>query len=265
MFLRNNLQVINQSKFLKNGYYKFSLNKKIFQSCLKILKDKIKKKQKNLNKIKLDEIHQVLKADKLNNFRMRIFKDLNSSKKFKNLIFLSSKNYIELAVGNELCCSDLNLSIQFPNDKKSLLEMHTDFFSGESLFQVNLWIPFVPVKKTQSMFIMSPKKSIEVLRLIKNDKKINFNIIQKKFKKDIKWIDFNLGEAMIFSPNCLHGNVVNEESKTRWSINIRYKNIFSPYTNYSNEKRIGSFYNLYSPKIITKFNTMYDFKSILND
>ena len=33
---------------------------------------------------------------------------------------------------------------------------------------------------------------------------------------------------MIFSPNCLHGNVVNFERKTRWSINIRYKNLLVP-------------------------------------
>tara|TARA_B110001452_G_scaffold122498_1_gene101606 strand:- start:7385 stop:8158 length:774 start_codon:yes stop_codon:yes gene_type:complete len=257
--------VINQLKFLKNGYYKFKIDKKTFNSCLKILNEKIKKNYKSFNKTSIDDIHKILETDQLNNFRMKIFKDLNSSQKFKTLVFSSSKEYIESAVGSELCCSDLNLSIQLPNDKKSLLEMHTDFFSGESLFQVNLWMPFVPVKKTQSMFIMSPKKSIEALKLIKNDKKINFNTIQKKFNKDIKWINFKLGEAMLFSPNCLHGNVMNKENKTRWSINIRYKNIFSPYTNFANEKRIGSFYNLHSPKIITKFNAMYDFKTILDD
>lgn len=257
--------MINQSKFFSNGYFKFKLKKNFFKISLNILKKKIKKNHRNTDINKIEKIHEKLDINELNDLRMNIFKDLNSSKKFKDAVFKSSEKYIEETVGSELCCSDLNLSIQLPEDKKSLLEMHTDFFSGESLYQVNLWIPFVNVKKTQSMFIMSPRKSIEVLKLIKDDKKIDFNFIKNKFKKDIKWINFKLGEAMLFSPNCLHGNVINKELNTRWSINIRFKNIFSPYTNYGNEKRIGSFYNLLTPKIITKFNLMYDFKNILDD
>ena len=35
-----------------------------------------------------------------------------------------------------------------------------------------------------------------------------------------------------------HGNVVNNEKETRWSLNCRFKGIFSPYA----DKRIGEFY-----------------------
>ena len=48
---------------------------------------------------------------------------------------------IDDMVGSEIAKSKSNLSIQYPNDDKSVLSIHTDFFSGESLFQVNLWIP----------------------------------------------------------------------------------------------------------------------------
>ena len=54
--------------------------------------------------------------------------------------------------------------------------MHTDFFSGESLFQVNLWVPFVNVKKTQSLFIINPKNSIDILKEIKNKKKFHLKV-----------------------------------------------------------------------------------------
>ena len=40
----------------------------------------------------------------------------------------------------------------------------------------------------------------------------------------MKWLKVKFGEGVIFSPNCLHGNVTNKENTTRWSINIRYKN-----------------------------------------
>ncbi len=80
-------------------------------------------------------------------------------------------------VGSELCNGNLNLSIQYPHDKTSVLSMHTDFFSGESIFQVNLWIPFVDVKKTSSMFIINPLKSINLLKKIKKSKKFTINNI----------------------------------------------------------------------------------------
>ena len=68
---------------------------------------------------------------------------------------------------------------------------------------------------------------------------------------------------MIFSPNCLHGNVINRERKTRVSINIRYKNLFfSSYPNFKNEKRIGTFYKFYTISSITKFNLEYNFDEI---
>jgi sporadic carbohydrate cluster 2OG-Fe(II) oxygenase len=82
----------------------------------------------------------------------------------------------------------------------------------------------------------------------------------KKNKKLMKWINIKYGEAIIFSPNCLHGNIINSEETTRWSFNIRYKNLFSPYAaNFNNEKKIGTFYNFLKPKIITKFNLNYSF------
>jgi sporadic carbohydrate cluster 2OG-Fe(II) oxygenase len=72
------------------------------------------------------------------------------------------------------------------------------------------------------------------------------------------------GEGMLFSPNCLHGNVMNLEKNTRWSINVRLKNLYSPYSKIQeNEKKIGSFYNIFTPKIITQFNLKHSFDEII--
>ena len=78
----------------------------------------------------------------------------------------------------------------------------------------------------------------------------------------MKWINLKAGEAILFSPNCLHGNVVNKEKNTRWSLNVRYKNIFSPYSKIKNEKKIGSFYKPISLKGITKFNLEHGFNEL---
>ena len=45
------------------------------------------------------------------------------------------------------------------------------FLVERSLFQVNLWIPFVNVEKTKSMFIIKPDNSLKILKKIKSSKK----------------------------------------------------------------------------------------------
>ena len=251
------------NKLIKDGYFKFKLNEKLFSNNLIILKNIISKKIKS--KYTLENFHNYCTVNNLNDLRLYVFKEINKNKKFKSNLFNSSKENVELCVGSELCNSDINLSIQYPHDTSSLLDMHTDFFSGESLFQVNLWVPFVNVKKTQSLFIINPKNSIDILKEIKNKKKISFKGLMKKNQKKMKWIDVKKGEAIIFSPNCLHGNVINKEKYTRWSINIRYKNLFSPYTNYRNEKQIGSFYKPLTVKGITNFNLVHNFDEIIKN
>ena len=246
---------------LKKGYFIFDIKKNKYVK----LKNQIEKQllKNNQKKIKLEDLHKLVEIKSLNRLRMNLFKNLNKSTNFKKNVFESAHQFIEGCVGSEICSSDVNLSIQMPNDETSLLEMHTDFFSGESLFQINLWIPFVDVKKTQSMFIIDPINSYKILKKIKNNKKINFKDINKKYSKKLKWLKLKSGQGLIFSPNCLHGNVVNKENKSRISINIRYKNIFSPYSNIKNEKKIGSFYKILSPKAVTLFNLKYNFDEII--
>lgn len=259
----NKMEKSDLNFFIKNGYFKIKLQKKNFSYLVNKIKN-IVKKELNLKHFDLKKFHTKIQIEELNHLRLKVFKKINEDRRFNKNVFLSAKKYILETVGNELCSSDANLSIQLPNDKSSLLEMHSDFFSGESLFQINLWIPFVNVRKTQSMFIINPSDSIKILKKIKNDKTLHFRDINRKYKNKIKWINMKLGEAILFSPNCLHGNVTNLEKNTRWSMNIRYKNIFSPYGNEKNEKKIGSFYNLLSPKAVTQFNLKYDFDEIIS-
>ena len=147
--------ILNEKKilkiFLKNGYFKFKLSKKIFQENLILIK-KIFLKELKIKDINLEYCHNAINSKKINRLRLRVFSKINQSKKIKKNILLSAEKYINFAVGSEICSSDANISIQLPGDKHSLLEMHTDFFSGESQFQVNLWFPMMNVSKTQSMF-----------------------------------------------------------------------------------------------------------------
>jgi sporadic carbohydrate cluster 2OG-Fe(II) oxygenase len=258
---------INEKKiekdFDRSGFIKFKLDKKIIYKLKIQLIQKIKK-ETGLKKINLENFHKQVSINELNDLRLKLYNLINEDQSFEKNLFKSAQKFIEKMVGSEMCKGSINLSIQYPKDETSVLPMHTDFFSGESIFQVNLWVPFVNVRKTNSMFIINPQKSIEILKKIKNSKKILFRNINKNYINYIKFINLNFGQGILFSPNCLHGNLINKENTTRWSINIRYKNIFSPYNNiFENEKKIYSFYKLFTPKIITKFNLKYDFINIV--
>ena len=114
--------------FVKNGYIKFKINNKI----INFLRKKIiifTKEITGLKKINLNKFHELYEIGKLNNLRIKLYNKINTDKQFSKKIFESSFKHIELMVGSELCNGNLNLSIQYPNDKTSILSMHTDFFT----------------------------------------------------------------------------------------------------------------------------------------
>ena len=154
-------------------------------------------------------------------------------------------------VGDEIAGNrTLNFSIQLPNDKSSLLPIHSDMFSGESEFQINLWVPIVDAFKTNSMFIFNPEFSNNILQNINKYESKGINYFLDRYKKEYAFIKINYGQVLIFTPTCLHGNVENKTDKTRISFNCRYKNLFSPYNEYEeNEKKIGSFYEPINLKV----------------
>ena len=66
---------------------------------------------------------------------------------------------MNILVGNELSMQkSINLSIQMPNDKSSLLDLHADTWSGDSPYEVVVWLPLVDCFKTKSMYILPNNK-----------------------------------------------------------------------------------------------------------
>ena len=252
----------NAKQLLNDGYFTFRIKdinkleyfKDLFSSYLNDIC--------NLNPTSLDELHDILSIDDLNDVRYGFFKHINNN--IQNIVL----KYLDLAkepmidvVGSELAANrTLNFSIQLPNDDTSLLPIHSDVFSGESAFQINLWVPLVDVFDTNSMFIFNPKFSKSVLQNIKKFEEKGIDHLLNENKKEYKFIDLKYGEALIFTPTCLHGNVINNTNKTRISFNCRYKNIFSPYNeSEENEKKIGSFYEPINLKVASIIGFEHEF------
>ena len=45
--------------------------------------------------------------------------------------------------------------------------------------------------------------------------------------KDIIWLNVKFGQVVIFDHSLPHGNIINNEKETRWSMNCRFKSIFT--------------------------------------
>ena len=61
------------------------------------------------------------------------------------------------------------------------------------------------------------------------------------------------GEILIFNQSLPHGNIVNVETETRWSMNCRFKGIFTPY----NDNKLGEFFEPITLKPVSKKGMNY--------
>jgi sporadic carbohydrate cluster 2OG-Fe(II) oxygenase len=204
----------------------------------------------------LDDTHQLVSIDRLNDFRLGLYRELNAKPWFRPTYFKLGRRIIETLVGNELAMQNrINFSIQMPKDKTSLLDIHADVFGGDTPYQVVQWLPLVDVRKTKSMFILPRPLSDKVAADIKSFAKGGMPALYDTVKADLVWLDIPYGKILVFNPNLLHGNVVNEEPATRWSLNTRFTGLFTPYG--SAERTLGSYYLPITPRPVTRVGMEY--------
>ena len=246
-------------KFLKDG---FLIEKVENKQALKYINNLIKNKLYDLLKLKrskkfsINNIHNFINQSELNSLRVKLINYLNNDKKFRVQYFEIAKNILFSIVGNELAMqNNINLSIQIPQDESSLLPLHSDTWSGDSPFEIVVWLPLVDCYKTKSMFILKQEQS-EKFRKFFSSKNLNFSSqLHKKFKKDLVFLNIKYGEFLLFNQNLPHGNVVNITKESRLSLNCRFKGLFTPYS----QKKLGSFFSPLTIRPASRVGLNYKF------
>jgi sporadic carbohydrate cluster 2OG-Fe(II) oxygenase len=265
MFIKNKEKKIIEKKFINQGYLikkvdsKNSLNW-ITKEYLSFLKKKLNIKKKISNPVDFfNNIHKFVSVNELNKLRLSLINDLISKEHFRFNYYKLCENILEDIVGNELAMQrSINLSIQLPNDKSSLLTMHADTWSGDSPFEVVVWVPLVNCYRTKSMYILPANKyNIFEKNFIKY-KKHSSDFLFNKIKTHIKWLNIKFGEYLIFNQSLPHGNVVNLERETRISMNCRFKGLYTPY----GTKHIGDFFEPITIKPASQIGMNYKFPKI---
>ena len=93
------------------------------------------------------------------------------------------------------------------------------------------------------MYFLKKNKIKKINNVILN-KKLSSDQIFNKIKNDVEWLELKYGQVLIFDQSIPHGNVINKEPETRWSMNCRFKGIFTPY----GDKKLGEFFEPISLK-----------------
>jgi sporadic carbohydrate cluster 2OG-Fe(II) oxygenase len=256
-----------QKDFEKNGYIVAPGNKDLLNQIRKTIFSniknikKIKNKsddQENITKI-FNNFHKIIKLKDLNALRFNIYKKINTKKIFSKIYYEIAKEYLDQLVGNELSMQKkINLSIQMPKDKDSLLDLHSDIYAGESPFQVVVWIPLVDAYETKSMFFTNPKSNKKMNEQLLTTDKFTTKKMYDQNKKNFNFLNVKFGDILIFSPIILHGNTVNKTKETRFSLNCRFKSLLSPYdVTVKSHRNIPNFYRPLNIKPMTKIGFNY--------
>jgi sporadic carbohydrate cluster 2OG-Fe(II) oxygenase len=202
----------------------------------------------------LDGIGGQVTAAKLNAFRLGVIKRLNAADWARQAYFRIARDAIESVVGNELAMQrSFALSIQLPDDDASLLPTHSDVWSECSPFEMVLWTPFVDCFKTKSMFILPLADSMATTGRLAEHRDAGVEGLFRAIEDRVVWLDVPFGSYLLFNPALIHGNRVNREATTRWSINCRFKGLFTPYA----DKRLGSFFEVLSMRPATRMALGY--------
>ncbi len=256
-----------EKNFEKNGYVIVPGDKNLLDNIRNIIflgiknNNKIKNKKitpENIN-YTFNNFHKYVKFKEINNLRFGLYKKINTEKSFSENYYNVAKKYLDKLVGNELSMQKkINLSIQMPNDKDSLLDLHSDIYAGESPFQVVVWIPLVDAYDTKSMFFTKPSFNKSMNEKLLKTYDYTTKEMYNKNKKKFEFLKVNYGEILIFSPLILHGNTMNKTKETRFSLNCRFKSLLSPYdVTVKSHRNIPNFYRPLNIKPMTKIGFNY--------
>jgi sporadic carbohydrate cluster 2OG-Fe(II) oxygenase len=265
MYLNENEKSLS-ARFQEKGYVISTIkDNKLFERIVQIIinytKESVGGCWKN-NGLNLNEIHKLVEIENLNELRLNIINKINSNNLFRKWYFESAREELEILVGNELAMQlRINLSIQLPDDDSSLLPIHADVWSGDSPYEVVVWIPLVNCYGTKSMYILPPKEDIQLRKKFETFKGKSSEELYRYVEDKVDWVDIGAGQILIFNQNLPHGNRINKENETRWSLNCRFKGIFTPY----GEKKIGEFFEPITLKAASRIGMRYQFPKLLNN
>jgi sporadic carbohydrate cluster 2OG-Fe(II) oxygenase len=254
---------IDQKSLFQKGWSIFktedisSLNKlrdEIYHNVINIFN--IKEKEISFGLNNFHKLTSNLNDADLNEKKVKLIKNISENKIYVDLLYKSFEKIIKKLVGEDILVQKtINIVIQPPKDQNPTIP-HRDA-PPNSFYEIVLWIPLTDCYETKSMYVIDKTDSENSLKILENkdswNKFLNF-LDEKKFFPSVKY-----GEVLLFMPSIYHGSDTNMTNETRFSLNIRFKNLFTP----SGKKFPLHFFRPYKISEFTKFAIDNQQKEIL--
>jgi len=175
----------------------------------------------------LNLLHECFESPQAaNEFRLKLTTGVSEQIEIGQLIYEMFKSHLEPLVGFDVLVQKTPNLVFQPPEYPVPTELHRDA-PANSPYEVVVWLPFVDCFRTKSMYVLNrqfTQKAIEHYSSHPDDKD-GFDEI---LLDHAELMEVPFGSALIFWSGLFHGSIINKEKESRLSLNIRYKNLFSP-------------------------------------
>ena len=179
---------------------------------------------------------------------------INQGTEFHLNYYKAAENIIHLLCGNELAMQKRpGLSINLPKNHNDVLPIHADTWNGVSPYELNVWIPLVDCSKSMCLYILNREHYTQRLQDSKDLLKLTSDELFNELCDDLTWIPIKYGKILAFDQSLPHGYSLNEENRSHWSLNCRFKGLHTPYW----DKKLGEYFMPITVKNCTRLGMNY--------
>tara|TARA_B100000767_G_C19755363_1_gene532723 strand:- start:1391 stop:2029 length:639 start_codon:yes stop_codon:yes gene_type:complete len=177
-----------------------------------------------------------VKKKKIEKIIEKIKKNLEFNNTYKEFI----KKEIQILFKEKIVYQKYpNIRVLMPDDESGVVPFHCDKWYNHTDDEINFWIPMHEVNSSESLQLVNLKDSLILQKKIIKDK-VNYIKIKSLIKSKANPIKCQYGEMLKFSPQHLHGSIINKTNNPRISIDFRVKKLNSIFKN----KTLGGYYEI---------------------
>ncbi|MGZ3157835.1 MAG: sporadic carbohydrate cluster 2OG-Fe(II) oxygenase [Burkholderiaceae bacterium] len=177
----------------------------------------------------LNEFHKSVTGiplGQLNTLRVELIHRITAECDVRELVFQAFEKQLTKMLGPDILAQkNTNLVLQPPGDPNPS-ELHRDS-PANSPYELVVWVPLVDCYGTKAMYLLDVDSTQQAFSYLSANPE-DWTGFENYAKSLSVTPDVPFGKALIFHTGCLHGSNINAEKETRVSLNIRYKNLFSP-------------------------------------
>ena len=181
-----------------------------------------------INKKNIREVRRSLAKMSKAEINKSMINFLTFNKNLSEMMINSFPNLIENLCGKELFIQRrAHTTINAPGDDQAKQVAHYEMISGISPFAYILWAPLHDLEDDGGAYHIELKKSIDLMKKGEADGLVSgpevLNFMENKKPSRMKF-----GQAIIFNPFVIHGNIPFNSELARIACNVRFQSFKKP-------------------------------------